>query len=314
MAAEPAVELKSEAPAAPPSAKIPRVAFPVDLVTKRMDGDVPRDRTPRTAEYINIKLVLPDGAPVSAIVPLLSQFRREGGVLLGSHAKLVTEFEEGFERTARAATIIQRAIRKYRGAQQEGKPDLDEKDELAESEQKIFRCRIKEGELRIHQDFLMVKPGSVNIAADVLLYVFPHPDQFQRFQEFMQSAIGMDMHANLPRKAAAPAGPIVGPDGQPVPKWMLLQKFDDVAVGGQDSFSKLFSDLETKENRATRLDARLAAQLAMPRFAGATNLPERAVKEIFTDLVPFAVVDNIVQRSGAQAVVQDTVQLTGNIT
>ena len=160
----------------------------------------------------------------------------------------------------------------------------------------------------------MVKPGSVNIAADVLLYVFPHPDQFQRFQEFMQSAIGMDMHANLPRKAAAPAGPIVGPDGQPVPKWMLLQKFDDVAVGGQDSFSKLFSDLETKENRATRLDARLAAQLAMPRFAGATNLPERAVKEIFTDLVPFAVVDNIVQRSGVQTVVQDTVQLTGNIT
>ena len=52
----------------------------------------------------------------------------------------------------------------------------------------------------------------------------------------------------------------------------------------------------------------------MPRFAGATNLPERAVKEIFTDLVPFAVVDNIVQRSGVQPVAQDTVQLTGNIT
>ena len=39
-----------------------------------------------------------------------------------------------------------------------------------------------------------------------------------------------------------------------------------------------------------------------------------AVKEIFTDLVPFAVVDNIVQRSGAETVVQDAVQLTGNIT
>ena len=52
----------------------------------------------------------------------------------------------------------------------------------------------------------------------------------------------------------------------------------------------------------------------MPRLAGAANLPERAVKEIFTDLVPFAVVDNIVQRSGVQTVVQDTVQLTGNIT
>ena len=145
---------------------------------------------------IDIKLVLPDGAPVSAIVPLLSQFRREGGVLLGSHAKLVTEFEEEFESKARAATIIQRAIRKYRGAQQEGKPDLE--DELAESEQKFFRCRIQEGELRIHQHFLMVEPGSVDIGADVLLYVFPHPDPFQRFQEGLrmrQYQLGLQEHS-----------------------------------------------------------------------------------------------------------------------
>ena len=141
--------------------------------------------------------------------------------------------------------MIQRAIRKYRGAQQEGKPDLDER-RARRVRAEDFRCRIKK-ELRIHQDFLMVKPGSVNIAADVLLYVFSHLTNFRGFKNSCSRRLEW-ICTRICQERLLP-GPIVGPDGQPVPKWMLLQKFDDVAVGGQDSFSKLFSDLETKENR-----------------------------------------------------------------